>query len=207
MKITKYEHSCVVIEDQEKQMVIDPGKFSTSFIPSDKIVAVVITHVHSDHFDPEIVKKIKELNPGARLYSTEQVTQESPELKFETVSAGSTAQAEPFRLSFFGGNHELYQGFENVGVLVNNSFYYPGDSYAVPNQAIKVLAAPASAPWLRVTEASQFIKDCKPGLVFPVHNAVLSEIGEEIHYRILSGAAQEVGSKWSVLKPAESIEA
>lgn len=110
-----------------------------------------------------------------------------------------------FKLKFFGGKHELYEGFENIGVLVNDMFYHPGDSYTKPSTPIKILAAPAAAPWLRVSEASEFIKDCSAAIVFPIHNSLLSEIGESIHYRILSEAAEESSSKWQVLRTGQSF--
>lgn len=94
---------------------------------------------------------------------------------------------------------------ENIAVLVNDEFYHPGDSYTLPDVPVEILSAPASAPWLRITEASKFISDIRPKIAFPSHNALLSEIGESIHYRILSNAAKEAKIDWKVLKPGESI--
>ncbi|HSX44396.1 MAG TPA: MBL fold metallo-hydrolase [Candidatus Saccharimonadales bacterium] len=206
MKITKYEHACVVIEEEGRLLVIDPGKFSTSFKPTENIDCVVITHVHSDHFNLGTLNEIKKLNPTAVFYSVAQVAKEAPSLNIEVVKVGKSYMHGVFRAEFFGGDHELYEGFENVAILVNDTFYHPGDSYTKPNKKIKVLGAPASAPWLRVTEASQFIKDVAPEKVFPIHNSLLSDVGEEIYYRNLAAAAQEAGSEWMVLKPGESIE-
>ncbi len=206
MKITKYEHACLVVEEQGKRLVIDPGKFSISFAPEPDTVAVVITHIHNDHFDPDHISAIKELNPSVRIFSTHQVSASEGELNIEPVQAGQEIEVEGFKLKFYGGQHELFADTENIAVLVNDTLLHPGDSYTKADKPVKVLAAPASAPWLRVTEASQFIKDVQPSKVFPIHNALLSEIGESIHYRILSGAAAEAGSEWLVLKPGESLE-
>jgi hypothetical protein len=39
-------------------------------------------------------------------------------------------------MTFHGGRHSVIHSsipvIDNVGVLVNDAFYYPGDSYAVP---------------------------------------------------------------------------
>ncbi len=51
MKLTKYEHACVFLEnDDGDKVVIDPGIFTN--LPGDlsRIVAIVITHEHPDHF-------------------------------------------------------------------------------------------------------------------------------------------------------------
>jgi L-ascorbate metabolism protein UlaG (beta-lactamase superfamily) len=207
MRITKYEHSCVVIEEQGRQLVVDPGKFAKSFKPTNTIDCVVVTHAHSDHFDPAILKEIKDLNPDVMICTTAQVAEQIPDLAPDIVDANRSCAHGPFHSSFYGGQHELYEGFANIGVMVNDVFYYPGDSYAKPDKPIKVLGAPAAAPWLRVTEASQFIKDCGPEKVIPMHNVLLSDEGKEIHYKILGDATSESGGEWTPLDVGETLEA
>ena len=196
-----------MVEEGGDKLVIDPGTFSTSFNNYEDVTAVVVTHVHGDHFDPEKLNQIIASSPNVKIYTTGDVAKEFGEDKVKVVTGGDKAKASSFNLSFYGGNHELYEGFQNVAVLVNGKLLHPGDSYTIPDDGseVTVLAAPASAPWLRVTEASKYIKDCHAKQVFPIHNSLLSEIGESIHYRILSEAAAEVGSEWTVLKPGESM--
>jgi hypothetical protein len=51
----------------------------------------------------------------------------------------------PFTLRFFGGRHSVIHEsipvIDNVGVLVDDAFYYPGDSYAAPEGSTWLLAA------------------------------------------------------------------
>ncbi len=197
-----------MVEEDSDRLVIDPGVFSKSFIDYQNIKAVVVTHVHQDHFDPVHLNKIISANPNVEVYSTEQVAKEFNSSKVKIVTGGDNVAAGPFNLEFFGGQHELFQDTQNVGILVNGSLYYPGDSYSklTTSSQLSILATPASAPWLRVTEAADFIKACKAQKVFPSHNALLSEIGESIQYGILSGAAKEAGSDWQVLKTGETLE-
>lgn len=63
MIISKHIHSCVVVEQGGDRVLFDPGKFS--FVegrvsPEDfaDVSAVVITHAHPDHLDPEALKAI-----------------------------------------------------------------------------------------------------------------------------------------------------
>lgn len=206
MKITKYEHSCLDVTDGGSRLVIDPGRFSPSFKDFSNINVLVLTHVHRDHFDKETVCKITKANPSVMIFAPGQVADEIPEVKVTVPEVGKSYDAVGFKLEFFGGDHELYKEFQNIAVLVNNKLYHPGDSYTPPNKPIYILAAPASAPWLRVTEAGDFIKKCGAKTVFPIHNALLSPIGEEVHYRILGEAAKEAGSNWQVLSAGQSIE-
>ncbi|MGC5075433.1 hypothetical protein, partial [Escherichia coli] len=67
------------------------------------------------------------------------------------VHPGDTLDLGPFHLEFFGGKHaEIHSSIpivDNVGVLVNDAFFYPGDSYTVPKGAhVALLAAPVGAP-------------------------------------------------------------
>ena len=72
MKITKFEHACLVIEDNGKQIVIDPGVFSKSLATDEKYDAAVVTHVHGDHLDIETLQKLKSSNPDMRIFSVQQ---------------------------------------------------------------------------------------------------------------------------------------
>ncbi len=205
MKITKYEHACLDITEGNTRIVIDPGKFSTSLTDYQNINGVVITHIHSDHFVKENVLKIIEQNPEVQVFTNQQVANEIQNSAVTIAKAGDTAQVKDATLSFYGGQHEFYGEFENIAVMINDKLYHPGDSYTVPNKQFEVLAAPASAPWLRVRDASDFIVKCKPKIAFPIHNMILSPEGEEIHYRALKAVCDENNIEWQVLTSGESL--
>ena len=194
------------VREGNSRLVIDPGRFSPSFTKFDAIQVLVLTHVHRDHFDKDTVSKIVTVNPNIIIYAPKQVANEIANLQVTIPEIGKSYKASGFTLEFFGGQHELYDGFENIAVLVNSTLFHPGDSYTTPSKPIKLLAAPAAAPWLRVAEASEFIATCKAETVIPIHDALLSEVGKEVHYRILGEATAQAGSKWQVLEPGESIE-
>ncbi|MGO7984029.1 hypothetical protein ACC691_40010, partial [Rhizobium johnstonii] len=73
----------------------------------------------------------------------------------ETVSAGDEVTVGAFTLRFFGGRHAVIHSsipiVDNVGVLVNDTLYYAGDSFTIPDGVdVQVLAAPAGAPWMKL---------------------------------------------------------
>lgn len=206
MKITKYEHACLDIVEQGTRILIDPGKFTKVLTDFSNISCVIVTHVHSDHFEPSNLTKIYQQNPNLKIFTVSQVAKEISNLPTTIVKAEDKFTINNLSLEFFGGKHELYEDFENIAVLVNEKLFHPGDSYTLPNKTIKVLATPASAPWLRVKDAGQFIINCKPKIVFPIHNILLSEEGKEIHYRILNNICQENEVSWLPLEVGESLE-
>jgi hypothetical protein len=98
--------------------------------------------------------------------------------------------AEPFRLEFFGGKHavihESIPVIDNVGVLVNDEFYYPGDSYAVPRGDFVLAVAPRQA--------------------FGTHDMTLSRIGKDMGRARLRWAVEQDGGELLLLEPGESAD-
>ena len=89
-----------------------------------------------------------------------------------------------FSVATFGGEHAtIVEGFPvppNVGYLVDDALYYPGDSFFVPDVAVETLLAPASAPWMKMAETIAFVRAIQPHRVHPTHDAVLSDIGRSM---------------------------
>ena len=207
VKITKYEHSCLVVEVDSQVLVIDPGIFSDSFKPTDNIDAVIITHEHSDHFDPEKIAGIKSLNPSAQIFTTAKVASQIPSAKVPDVNEKITVGN--FTLQFFGHDHAPIVDdiipCDNIGVIVNETLVYPGDSFELSPVRAPILAAPASAPWLKINETMKYIAAAKPVKVFPTHNALLSQIGQDITYNWLRKECEETGTKFIDLQPGAEL--
>lgn len=211
MKLTKYEHACLVLEEQGQKLIIDPGVFSVSCTDFTNVAGVVVTHVHPDHFDTDKLTAVISQNPGAVIFTVQVAAAELDSTLPVTIVTGNEQQtAGPFTLDFTGGEHAVihpsYPTTQNVGVMVNKALYYPGDSFALPPQAVDVLAVPASAPWLKLSEAMDFITAVKPKRVFPTHNAILSDIGAGIYDRLLEAAAGNTKAEYVKLKSGDFLE-
>jgi len=209
MNITKYEHACVVVEEQGKKLVIDPGQFITSLQDVSNVVAVIVTHMHGDHLDPEKLRAIMAANPGARFFGTAEVAKEVPDIPFTAVTGGIAESVAPFKLAFYGEQHAQIHAsipaIQNVGVLVNDLFYYPGDSLTLPEVPVKILALPIAAPWLRSGEAVDFLLAVKPHYVFPTHDAILSDVGHGIYNNFGERYAAQYGGTFTYMRPGESM--
>ena len=185
MRLTKLEHSALVIEHSGAKLFIDPGKFTTPITEAAGAVAVVITHQHDDHWTPDQLRRIVEANTEVRLFGPAGVAAAAADFDIEVVDAGDEVEAGPFRLRFFGGRHAIIHRsipvIDNVGVLVNDALYYAGDSFTVPEGvAVEVLAAPAAAPWMKISEAMDYIEAIAPRRTFPTHEMLLSRAGKTL---------------------------
>lgn len=204
MKLTKFEHACFAVEKDRQTLVIDPGAFTSDLLTPDNVVAVVITHKHADHFDPTMLAAIYDKNPDSLLISLPQIIEKMPDHKSRAVNAGDQINIGPFMLEFFGGKHAVIHPsiplIANLGVMINDLLYYPGDSFTQPGKPVDTLALPVSAPWLKISETIDFLTAVKPRLAFPTHDALLSPIGKSLPDRMLPDFAASFGGEYRRLE-------
>jgi len=190
MKLTKFEHACFTVEKDDKIVVVDPGSFTTDFIVPENVCAVIVTHEHTDHFEPAKLQAIIDKNPETKIYAHDTIVKQMEGLPAVAVAAGETVDVGGFTLEFFGGKHALIHPaipiVANLGVMIDDAIYYSGDSYTIPNKPVDVLAFPVSAPWLKMSEAMDFLFAVNPRLAFPVHDEILSETGKALADRVVS---------------------
>lgn len=182
MEITKFSHACVRLEHDGRVLVIDPGNLSEP-AAIDGADAVIITHGHPDHLEPATIINAYERNRDLQLLAPSDAAEQLTELgdAVTAVAAGERHEVAGFAVVTYGGEHAtIVEGFEvpeNVGYLVDDSLYYPGDSFAVPDTDIDTLLVPASAPWMKIAEAIAFVRAVRPQQVHPTHDALLSDAG------------------------------
>ncbi|MGW9112429.1 MBL fold metallo-hydrolase [Microbacterium sp. NPDC055683] len=208
MRVTKHEHAALRIEQDGRTLIVDPGGF-TAPLDVDGLVAVVVTHEHPDHWTPDHVSALRAAAPGVPIYTTPAVAAQVPDAT--VVVPGDVVDAGGFRLEFFGGTHsEIHSSIplvDNVGVLVDDALYYPGDSYAVPDgRTVALLAAPAGAPWLKIGEAMDFVLAVAPRAAFGTHDATLSAAGLAMHRGRLRWATEQGGGAFHDLDAGDVVE-
>ena len=203
MKLTKFQHACVVVEDDATTTIIDLGTFTHDFIPPKHIDIIIVTHNHPDHFDEPRIRALLEAHPHATL-----VAHESISGKFTDYTTIAATPREPITigsmtLQYFGGEHAPIAPSlptpPNLGILINNRFYYPGDSFTIPPVPVEILALPVSAPWLKLSEVFSFLSTVKPPIAFPTHDAILSSEGKTLVDRMIGPVAASCGTTYKRL--------
>lgn len=209
VRITKYEHATLQLGLGDENLVVDPGVFlSHPDVPN--VVAIVITHEHTDHWTADQIGRILEKNPDAKIFGPQGVADAAADIAVEVVAAGDVVEVGPFKLEFFGGEHavihESIPVIDNLGVLVNDELYYAGDSYTVPGVEVGTLAAPIGAPWLKIGEAMDYVLAVKPKRAFYVHDMTLSVAGKQMAAARLAWATEQGGGTFSELQPGETLD-
>lgn len=200
----------MVLEEQGKKLVIDPGEFTPEFGDASNIVAVVVTHVHGDHLNIEHLQTITAHSPDVTIFTTAETAKEWGDTRIQIVRNNETQVVGPFTLDFRGELHNAvhpeWPQNQNIGVLVNHTFYYPGDSFTLPQREIKVLAVPAGAPWMKTGEAIDFLQTVNPKLFFRTHDGLWNEKGLATTDRWFAMASEKFGPQYRALNPDDSIE-
>ena len=209
MKLKKYSHACFVVEKSDVSIVIDPGVWSEDFVVPKGVAGVVITHEHADHCDTKHLSDIIAENPDVVIYAHANVIAKLPGLPTQAVSVGEIVHVGDFALEFVGGEHATIHasipGIANLGVIIDDLVYYPGDSFALPGKTVPNVAVPASAPWMKIAEAMDFLAAVKAARAFPTHDAILSATGQNLVDTLLRTAAKKVGTTYERIAVGESL--
>lgn len=182
MRLTKFGHACVRLEQDDRALVIDPGTWSEAEA-LEGASDVLVTHEHADHIDIDKLVAARKANPALMVYTNAALAEQLDRLEgaVTTVAVGQTFSAAGFSVRVVGGAHaEIYEGLPgcaNVGFIVDENVYHPGDSVFVPAEKVRTLLVPASAPWLKLREAIDFVRGVAPRRAFPIHDAMLNERG------------------------------
>jgi L-ascorbate metabolism protein UlaG (beta-lactamase superfamily) len=211
MKITKYGHSCLLIEEDKARILIDPGVYSDGFQDLTNLGAVLVTHQHQDHLSPENLVGLAGKNPGLKVYADEgsfQKLEDQEMLDVHAVHAGEEFDVAGVKVQVVGTDHAVIhptmQGIPNVGYLVAKRFFHPGDNFTLPGVPVDVLALPAGAPWLKISEAIDYVLAIRPEIAIPIHDAVLAI--PEMNQGLIMRFAEPAGIELRVVPNGQSTE-
>ncbi|MBM9467774.1 MBL fold metallo-hydrolase [Nakamurella leprariae] len=192
MDITKFGHATLLLEQDGTRILVDPGSFTdAAAFEVDGLAAVLITHEHPDHVQPDRMPALLAANPGAVVAgppSVASLLRGTTDVR--VLQDGDALDLGPLTVDVVGGAHQLVHPrmprIENVGLVVADAdgtrLFHPGDSYEVVPEGIDVLAVPISSPWGKLGETVDFISAVAPRTVFPIHDALLSRAGRQLFW-------------------------
>ncbi|MFJ4849995.1 MULTISPECIES: MBL fold metallo-hydrolase [unclassified Streptomyces] len=213
MKLTKKGHACVRLEKDGRALVIDPGGFTEPGAAAGA-EAVLVTHEHADHFSEEQLRAALEADPGCEIWTLKSVADQVSAAfpgRVHTVGEGDTFSAAGFDIEVHGQLHAVIHPdiprITNVGFLLDGTVFHPGDALTVPSRSVETVLLPVHAPWNKVSEVIDYLRELKPARALDVHDALLSDLGSTLYDRLLGpGGPGVAGAEHGRLAPGDSVE-
>jgi L-ascorbate metabolism protein UlaG (beta-lactamase superfamily) len=212
MRLTKFGHSCLLVEEQGARMLLDPGTLSDGFEELQGLTAILHTHQHADHLDPARLPGLLGRNPGVRVVSDEGSAKALGEAgaEVEVVHDGDELDIGGVSARVVGRDHAVIHPdvpvIPNVGYLLGGRLFHPGDSFTLPGQPTEVLAVPIGAPWLKVSESIDYLREVGPRMAVPVHERTLSAVGMSLYYRQLEQLGARGSTTVRVMDDGKPVE-
>lgn len=191
MQITKFGHACVRLSGDGEALVIDPGGF-TDPEAVDGATAILVTHEHPDHLDPERLRRCDApiwTNAGvAGVIGTQ-----APDLteRVTIVAAGDSFTAAGLPVTVYGSQHALIHAdlarVANTAYLIDDTVFHPGDSFTAPPHRVDTLLVPIHAPWMPVRDAVDFAREYAGARAAAIHDGLLNDNGLKIVSGVMTG--------------------
>jgi len=190
MELTHFGHSCLLADFGDTTLLFDPGIFSHGFEGITGLSAILITHQHFDHADRQRLPALVEANPGAALYADPQTAAELGE-PWRAVHVGDELTVDGLTIRGVGGRHAVIHPelpvVDNISYLIGNlehpaRLMHPGDALFVPPEPVDVLATPAAAPWMKISEAVDYLRAVAPQHAVPIHQGIIAPEARGIFY-------------------------
>lgn len=226
MKITYYGHSCVVVEEGGRSVIIDPflsGNPASGIAPADiRVDAVLLTHGHSDHFGDAL--EIAKANdcPIVAVFELAEFCRKKGAKTF-AMNIGGQQQFDGFKVKYTLAFHSsavqdgdalIYAG-EPAGILLTmggKTFFHAGDTALFGDMRligemnqIDAAALPiGDVLTMGPDDALLAAKWLRADRVIPVHYNTFPAINQ--NSTLFCDRLHQEGIEGHALKPGEIIE-
>jgi L-ascorbate metabolism protein UlaG (beta-lactamase superfamily) len=195
MQLTHFGHSCLLASfpdnGADTTLLFDPGVFSHGFEGITGLSAILITHQHPDHVDTARLPALIDGNPDAALYADPQTAEQLGE-PWQAVNVGDQLTIGGLRVRGVGGVHAVIHPeiplINNISYLIGDDDHaaklmHPGDALFIPREPVDVLALPAAAPWLKISEAVEYLRAVNPERAIPIHQGIVNPTAYNLYYQ------------------------
>jgi len=203
MQLTKFVHSCVLVETDQSTALFDPGIMSEQALDNTiitKLDDIFITHSHTDHNSLSAISKLVSQFPDVRITASAPVVSQLAEANL-LASSITPEEAEIFESRHQAGG-KLFTTPEQIGIHYLNVFTHPGDSHSF-KETKSILALPVTAPWGSTVNAVKLGLKLQPRYILPIHDWHWQDAARLNTYDQLEAIFAEAGITF--LKPETGV--
>ncbi len=218
MRLTRFGQSCILIETNNKRVLIDPGSllYDQSLLKESwiNIDVLLVTHKHGDHCNVEAINEIVK-NPKTRFYTTQEVADAYTQLSPQIVKAGEVLNFDDIKVEVVKAVHGYIPTLkggkeikENIGYIIDdgvNRAYLTSDTICFDNNyKADVVFVPVCNHGVVMGpfEAALFAQETGAKLVVPVH---YDNPKYPVDLDVVKKEFEKQGLNYKILKFKESI--
>ncbi|WP_445518946.1 MBL fold metallo-hydrolase [Streptomyces sp. NEAU-174] len=94
----------------------------------------------------------------------------------------------------------------NVGFLIDDALFHPGDALTVPDATVDTLLLPVHGPWSTTGQLIDYVREVAPRDAYTIHDGALNDVGNAMLGGFLGANGPGTGARCHGLAAGTSVD-